>query len=208
MSKFVLAIESAVGGGGSIALVADGKAEFSRTGTAGVSKAEDLLPEIDILLKEASVGFGDIDLIAVSVGPGSFTGLRIGLSTAMGLSDATGIEAVGVSSLAAMADVLGTDAAAVPISRNDIAWRSFSDNDPKINVGPVEGLLAFDAGMLAVHSSLYEKQRDALDAKFGSGIVVCANIAAAVGIYAQSSPDRRLPLEPIYVQNPRYASAF
>src|SRR5690606_21008395 len=138
MSKFVLAIESAVGGGGSIALVADGKAEFSRTGTAGVSKAEDLLPEIDILMKEASVGFGDIGLIAVSVGPGSFTGLRIGISTAMGLSDATGIEAVGVSSLQAVASVLGTNAAAVPISRNDIAWQSFSDNDAKINVGSVE----------------------------------------------------------------------
>lgn len=207
MSKFVLAIESAVGGG-SIALSADGKTEFAREGAAGVSKAEDLLPKIDDLLEDAAIGFGDIRLIAVSAGPGSFTGLRIGISTAMGLSDATGIEAVGVSALAATAAILDADSAAVPISRNDIAWQSFPGGDPKIYVGPIEELLAFDTEKIAVHSSLYEKHRDALYAKFGDGIVVCANIAAAVGIYALNSPDQRLPLEPVYVQNPRYASAF
>lgn len=207
MKQYTLAVESAIGGG-SIALVANGKAAFAREGTAGVSKAEDLLPKIDILLKEASVGFGDIGLIAVSAGPGSFTGLRIGISTAMGLSDATGIEAVGISALKAAAAFCETDAAAVPIGRNDIAWQKFSDGDDKISVGPIEQLLAFDAETIAVHSSLYEKHRDALDEKFGSRIVVCANIAAAVGIYAERFPNERRPLEPIYVQNPRYASAF
>src|SRR5690606_32140953 len=110
-----------------------------------------------------------------------------------GLSDAAGIEAVGISALEAAAAFSETDAAAVPISRNDIAWQKFSDGDDKICVGPIEQLLAFDAEKIAVHSSLYEKHRDEIDATFGSGIVVCSNLAVAVGIYAQSSPGRRLP---------------
>jgi tRNA threonylcarbamoyl adenosine modification protein YeaZ len=207
MKRYTLAIESAVGGG-SIALVADGDAKFSRTGTAGVSKAEDLLPEIDILLKEASVTFDDIDLIAVSVGPGSFTGLRIGLSTAMGLSDATGIKTVGVSALASLASVYGTDTAVVPISRNDVAWQIFSADETDIKVGPVEEFLASDASRRAVHSSLYEKHKEAFDDRFAAELVVCENIASAVGIFAQTRPETRLPLEPIYVQNPRYLAVF
>src|SRR5690606_27850818 len=107
-----------------------------------------------------------------------------------------------------IAYIIGTNAAAVPIGRNDIAWQGPADADTKICVGPIEDLLALDAGSIALHSSLYEKHRDVLEAKFGSGIVVCTNIAAAIGIFAERCPNDRRPLAPIYVQNPRYASAF
>ncbi|RCK53899.1 hypothetical protein TH25_00550 [Thalassospira profundimaris] len=66
-------------------------------------QAESLLPFIMKSLREAGVEFADIDGIAVTVGPGAFTGMRIGLATARGLGLARKIPVVGVSSLEAVA---------------------------------------------------------------------------------------------------------
>ncbi|MBL4740534.1 MAG: tRNA (adenosine(37)-N6)-threonylcarbamoyltransferase complex dimerization subunit type 1 TsaB [Sneathiella sp.] len=65
--------------------------------------AETLLPLIKTLMAEAQITFDDLDLIAVSVGPGTFTGLRIGLSAARGLSLASGTPCIGVTTLEALA---------------------------------------------------------------------------------------------------------
>jgi len=62
-----------------------------------------LLPSIDGLLQDACVALTALDGIAVSVGPGSFTGLRVGLSTVKGLALATGIPVAGVPTLDALA---------------------------------------------------------------------------------------------------------
>jgi tRNA threonylcarbamoyladenosine biosynthesis protein TsaB len=65
--------------------------------------AENLLPCIQRQLGAAAWTLSSIDLIAVGVGPGSFTGLRVGLATAKGLALATGIPVRGVSSLSVLA---------------------------------------------------------------------------------------------------------
>jgi tRNA threonylcarbamoyladenosine biosynthesis protein TsaB len=65
--------------------------------------SEKLLPMIDALLRSASTGLKAVDAIAVSIGPGSFTGLRIGLSTAKGLAIARQKPIVAVPTLDAMA---------------------------------------------------------------------------------------------------------
>lgn len=62
-----------------------------------------LMPEIDGALKRASLSLSDIDALSVTTGPGSFTGLRIGLSTVKGLSYSTGIPVVAVPTLEAFA---------------------------------------------------------------------------------------------------------
>jgi tRNA threonylcarbamoyladenosine biosynthesis protein TsaB len=65
--------------------------------------AEMLLPMIEEVLGAAGIGFSGLDRIAVTIGPGSFTGLRIGISAARGLALALSIPVVGVSTFAAFA---------------------------------------------------------------------------------------------------------
>ncbi|MEW6001264.1 MAG: tRNA (adenosine(37)-N6)-threonylcarbamoyltransferase complex dimerization subunit type 1 TsaB [Nitrospirota bacterium] len=65
--------------------------------------SERLMTSIDNLLKQSSTNLGDIEALAISIGPGSFTGLRIGLSTVKGLSYATGKPIVSVPTLEAFA---------------------------------------------------------------------------------------------------------
>jgi len=70
---------------------------------SGFRHSETLLPTIERCLADASIGLKDIGLIACTSGPGSFTGLRIGMSTAKGLSLALGLPWVGVPTLDCMA---------------------------------------------------------------------------------------------------------
>jgi tRNA threonylcarbamoyladenosine biosynthesis protein TsaB len=62
-----------------------------------------LLPLADELLDRAGLGFADLGLLAVGIGPGTFTGLRIGIATARALAQALSIPIVGVSTLQSLA---------------------------------------------------------------------------------------------------------
>jgi tRNA threonylcarbamoyl adenosine modification protein YeaZ len=73
--------------------------------------AETLLPLIEAVLAEAGVGLREVTRIATTLGPGGFTGIRVGLAMAQGLALATGAELVGIGSLDVMAAVV---AAATP----------------------------------------------------------------------------------------------
>lgn len=78
-------------------------AETSRPGARDLAAVA--LPLVQTVLDGAGYAIDDVDLIAVSVGPGSFTGLRIGLSIAKGFALATGCDVVGVPTLEALAHV-------------------------------------------------------------------------------------------------------
>jgi tRNA threonylcarbamoyladenosine biosynthesis protein TsaB len=67
------------------------------------SRAVTLLEDVDALLRQAGVGPRDVSALALGVGPGSFTGIRIGLAAARGLALALDIPAAGVSTLDALA---------------------------------------------------------------------------------------------------------
>jgi tRNA threonylcarbamoyladenosine biosynthesis protein TsaB len=80
------------------ALVSDGEVVGERA-----SRAVTLLEDIDALLRQASAHTADVDALAVGIGPGSFTGVRVGLATARGLALALDVPVAGVSTLAALA---------------------------------------------------------------------------------------------------------
>ena len=64
-----------------------------------LTHSETLMPMIDSALKVYGRNIGDVELIAVNAGPGSFTGVRIGVATAKGLADGLGIKCAAVSTL-------------------------------------------------------------------------------------------------------------
>jgi tRNA threonylcarbamoyladenosine biosynthesis protein TsaB len=87
----------------SVALVSEHKLWGEMTLNIGLTHSEQLLPLIDDLLQQAKVNLADLEGIAVSGGPGSFTGLRIGMATAKGLAQGLEIPLVSIPTLLALA---------------------------------------------------------------------------------------------------------
>lgn len=88
----------------SCAVVEDGAPLASAYQCTGLTHSRTLLPMVDAMLANAELTLGDIGCIAVAAGPGSFTGLRIGIAAVKGLAWAADKPCVGVSTLDAMAE--------------------------------------------------------------------------------------------------------
>ncbi|MBV8169887.1 MAG: tRNA (adenosine(37)-N6)-threonylcarbamoyltransferase complex dimerization subunit type 1 TsaB [Alphaproteobacteria bacterium] len=98
----ILAIESS-GPGCSAALWRDGHVIAARRVPLTRGHAAALPPLIDETMRAAALGFAMIDAVAVTVGPGSFTGIRVGLAAARGFGLALGVPVLGVTSFEAIA---------------------------------------------------------------------------------------------------------
>lgn len=102
-SPVILAIENSTMCG-SVAIVSPDLCLAEISITSATTHSRRLLDSIDSVLKNASITLNDIDAIAISLGPGSFTGIRIGLTTAKGLAFATNKPLIGINSLDALAE--------------------------------------------------------------------------------------------------------
>jgi tRNA threonylcarbamoyladenosine biosynthesis protein TsaB len=87
---------------GSVAVQVDGRTLLREIGTPR-EQTEQMLGLVDALLAEAGIELRELDAIAFGRGPGSFTGLRVSVAVAQGLSVVTGVPLVGVSSLRCLA---------------------------------------------------------------------------------------------------------
>lgn len=87
----------------SAALWADGRVLARRLSPMARGQSEALMPMVAEVMEEAGLSFADLGLLAVTVGPGAFTGLRIGLAAARGLALAAGLPLAGVATTEAVA---------------------------------------------------------------------------------------------------------
>lgn len=141
---------------------ADGRRVAEAAWPAAHAHAETLLPRLDALLREAGAAPVDITGVVVGLGPGGFTGLRVGLATAKTIAHGLGCPIVGIGTGAALASAAGRPVSAValpagprdryvvPVGRAGAArllspsafgiWLAESKTDP----ADLEGLLAVD----------------------------------------------------------------
>lgn len=128
----VLAIESATIGVG-VAVVDDSGARAFRNVEPGRLQTETLHPMIAEVIQESQIKMADLDAIGVDVGPGLFTGLRVGVTTAKTLAFALDIPVIGITSTAALlAGVSAGDRRAIAVidmRRSEVAFAVDAEPD-------------------------------------------------------------------------------
>lgn len=136
MVLLILGVESSAVSA-SAAVYEDEKMLSSKFINAGLTHSQTLLPLIVDALKSANKSFDDIEKIAVSVGPGSFTGVRIGVATVKGIAFKKNIPCVAVSALEAIANNDFLEEGAVICACMDARRNQFYNALFKINDGKV-----------------------------------------------------------------------
>jgi tRNA threonylcarbamoyladenosine biosynthesis protein TsaB len=186
--------------------------------------AEALMPLIARVMKEAGTAFAALDRIAVTTGPGSFTGLRVGLSAARGIALAADKPAVGVTTLSAYAAPIVSESGAQPVisaidARHDqVYFQAVSGNGSSLirpRVAPIEealGAARFGAPYLVGNAANILGRRwpsDApppfkVDAQPAPDIAWVAWLGAAVNPntaparpFYLRAPDAKLPKDPL-----------
>lgn len=82
-----------------VAILKDGKLEKEINLNNGLTHSETLMPTIKQILNQTNMNLTDIDLVACDIGPGSFTGIRIGISTVKAFRDSLNVKTIGINSL-------------------------------------------------------------------------------------------------------------
>ena len=205
---------------GSAAVLRDGLVLAESAGNPDITHGQRLPADLDRVLRQAAVRIEDIDLFAVAAGPGSFTGLRVGIATAQGLATARGRRVVAVSALEALARAAAN--AGAPIAawmdahRGQVFSEVYAPNGLDV-VRTAEASLPAalldswdhrdpDAGPIFIGDGAV-RYRVEIQARFGTTVVVMdpPPLAGIIGRIAAERPDRAvLPhaVVPIYIRKP------
>ena len=150
--------------------------------------AEALMPLIERVMDQVEGGFASLDRVAVTVGPGSYTGLRVGVSAARAIAFAAEIPAVGVTTVAAVAaPLVGREggrviAAALDARHGQVWFQALSSEGRQLvslrQVGYRDAARAIGSGPVSLT---------------GSGALAVANEAWAIGLDAVVVDDSRAP---------------
>lgn len=167
---------------------------------------ERLAPMAQAVMAEAGLSFDQLDLIGVTVGPGSFTGLRVGIAFAKGLAAALDLPAVGIGSLEALAaEAAGLVFAVVDARRGQLYLQGFEDG---------RALMAPDA--LTAETAAARIAELSMGRAFtlvGSGAPLLEGLARAAAVMPAQGADARhvarlaagrepRPLKPLYLRAP------
>lgn len=206
---------------GSVAIVRTGAVIYERSGDVARTHGERLPSDLMNACREAAVDIAAVELFAVAAGPGSFTGLRIGIATIQGLAMARDRRVVPVSTLEALAASAPLDVRRVATwldaQRGEVFAQVFERSQLGIS-RLVDAISASPAEVLAVHRSTLEtaefhgdgavRYREYIRKAIGPAARIADGVpplAGAIGLIAARQPERAvLPhaLVPIYVRRP------
>lgn len=187
----------------SAAVVRDGVVLASRIEPMSRGHQERLAPLVAEVMAEAGLGFDQLDRIAVTVGPGSFTGLRVGLAFAKGLSAALGVPAIGIGSLEALAQPhAGRVFAVLDAKRGQVYLQAFADG---------AAVSAPDA--LPIETAAARVAELAPDVLVGTGAALLADMRPSAKVIASDHADPAaiaalaatrapIPPRPLYLRAP------
>jgi tRNA threonylcarbamoyladenosine biosynthesis protein TsaB len=190
----------------SVAVRDDGRVLAAASEVMARGHQERLAPMAERVMAEAGVGFARLDRIGVTVGPGSFTGLRVGLAFAKGLGAALSIPVVGVGTLEALAAgseethsgmAGGLVFAAIDARREQLYLQGFEDGRPLMapDVLPVEVAAA----------RLVELAQGRPLTLVGSGGPLLAGVAPGARLVAAEGTDARQVARLAQMRDPRPA---
>lgn len=218
MNRTVLAMDAA-GAACSAALWREGRVRARRLERMRRGQSERLVPMIQEVMSEAGSGYADLDVIAVTVGPGGFTGVRIGLATARGLALALGRPLVGISNFLALAAAARAEAppdrliaAMIDAKRRDLYVQVFTPElaphgEPAAVLPesleaflPPGALVLVGDGVDQALGALAGGGRD-LVVSAVPGVVDAAQVADLVGTGAVSGAASERP-QPLYLRPP------
>jgi tRNA threonylcarbamoyl adenosine modification protein YeaZ len=210
---------------GSAAIVIAGAIAIERAGDPSRTHGERLPRELMTILDDARVTLADVDLFAVATGPGSFTGLRIGLAAIQGLALAQDTRVVPVSTFEALrSSVIGhrpSTAAPAPVTavwidahRGEVfaalydaagaMVREPSSLTPQATLDAWAG--ALDGPSIVFAGDGAAKYRDVIEARCGGAAEIPSGVpplAGAIGLIAARAPDRAVrphAVVPLYVR--------
>lgn len=170
--------------------------------------AEALAPMVAKVMQAAGLSFAGIDRIAVTAGPGTFTGVRIGLSFARGLGLARGIPVIGIDSLSAIA---ANETAARPVmvatdARNGEVYAASFDEERRIIMAPQLSTVSQAHEMALPGALVIGSAKQAIIEASGRSDLLASSagdlpVAARFARLAALRPDEGMPL-PLYLRAP------
>lgn len=212
----LLAIETSTGSCSTAVLIDDGRtSHIERIGVdMQRGHAEAIFPMIREVMHRSSVSFAELDRIAVSVGPGSFTGTRVGISAARGLALATTARLVGATSLAIIAAMVTPSssasgrhiAVALSAGRGDIYFQLFSPTGAPMTteraIDPDAAAALLPPGYLCLAGNaapLLQEAAMLVDGSYEIAPVAWPD-AAALATLARTLPDQSALPVPLYLR--------
>ncbi len=207
----LLVIDTAASVCAAAVLDAYGAVLAERSETMERGHAERLIPMVDEVLAQAGQGYAQLTRIGVSVGPGSFTGVRVGLSAARGLALALGIPAIGITTLEAIAAEAVVASGGSPVfvaidARREELYVQFFDGEGQGVCAPhaiaIESAERWIAGMPGL--MLAGSGAPLLAGRTGVGTVAPLGATASIATYgrlaAARTPNDKAPT-PLYLRS-------
>ncbi len=163
---------------------------------SGNRHAELLVPAVQEALTAAGATLADVDAVVAGLGPGPFTGLRVGVVTAAALADARGVPAVGVCSL----DAVGSGARTVVTDarRKEVYWAAYDDAGARVD-GP--GVVRPEEAEFPGPLVGDPRFADRLGAPVTAAEVTTAGLLRAAA-HLLDDPTAAGPLVPLYLRRP------